>query len=63
MLRIFKKTTLFATALCASLGFFACSAPAQELAECPPGAAAGSARQGLLHHQGLNCRPQTWGSP
>ncbi len=63
MLRNFKKTTLFATALCASLGFFACSAHAQELTECPPGTAAGAAGQGWLHHQRQNCRPQTWGSP
>jgi hypothetical protein len=68
MLRIFRKTTLYA-AVCASLGIFACSADAQELTDCPPeaalgaGAGVGLGNQGLLHHNRLNCRPQTWGSP
>ena len=65
MLRILRKTTLFAAALVTSLGLFASSANAQGLSDCPPEAVqgAGLRSQGMLHHNQLNCRPQTWGSP
>jgi hypothetical protein len=65
MLRILRKTTLFAAALVTSLGLFASSANAQGLTDCPPEAVqgAGLRSQGMLHHNQLNCRPQTWGSP
>ena len=63
MLRIFRKTTLFAAALCTSFGIFASTANAQELTDCPPGVGNGGHHGMLLHHNRLNCRPQTWGSP
>jgi hypothetical protein len=68
MLRIFRKTTLFAAALCTSFGMFAQLADAQTLEDCPPESVSGGVVRGGAHgmhlnHYRLNCRPQTWGSP
>ncbi len=43
MLRILRKTTLFAAALVTSLGLIASSANAQELSDCPPNGVRGPA--------------------